>query len=1108
MNTPPTLLATFLFVLAAGTTLSAADYDFFEGARYPGPIKKPGVDLYKVKLAGADDPKAYERREVIWWPRKGVDIIDVKAGMPLRTWTRRDGEPPRGFKAHLIGFRGIGNKNGNPYGGPKYYCPAVVLRLEDGRKRCFTRDSLVEEDEKYILDLYLKEMDRIRATLTNEKYELRPGTDTQWPDNAKPGEPGTMRVESAHFVWVSGSQQAPSEQHSPWVNHAEPEKARLFREGAVTFAEDMWAYQEYAGVLMPYWDRPERHKYEITVVGTYRDGSKWLPGYAGGGYGGCGIKHSGGGPWSGLLMHEWGHGMINQGGLHGEILSDSCAVIDDPAGMRHRNNVARPWRCCIHGAYETCLLFAITGQDPNWGYAMAVTLPARNDESIFQRLARLGEQRALFPNGIRGAGDVVGDFSARLAEFDCELQADLRRAYTSVKRNYLEAVDRKGGWYRIPWAESPEPFGSNIIRLVPEAGAGKIVVDFRGFHDPDTFGDWRACIVAVDKADKCRYSPLWNKGVMEMEVRPDDTRFWLTVAATPTALPANWSLYVGRHAYRYPYEVKLSGCRPGTPLNLPAVAGKRHPNGGGMVVSSAEVAPTAYVGPDAVVFDGAKVLDHAVIEDFAVVRGGVTVAGHAKVGGQAEVSGNVVIDGYTRVLHPVSVKDQKDAPHEVPLRPEQQKDDLRKLWANYAMDREETELLEDWFRYKSFPQGVFFVLNLNGHLYGRPAFVVDGDHRGFRFDGKTQYAEAAPHLADLGEITVDIGLKWEGGANQAVFDFGTSADNRLVLIPAGASGKLELAIAREGKIERIIADTALPKDKWAQCRVEIDGKKIALWIDGRKAAEKASGFRPADVYLPGAEKRNFIAAARDGAGHFKGCLDHLRVHYKVYGDFSKEPVPRRHAPQRISKEFIEDYRKEIGGAKELEALVNAKREPLVAYYQQTRGVMDQRIREIDDGSEAVAEARRKLQELEKKLEQQNKEQSAKSDKPSETIKQQTAALSRQIIEAKMAVDAAIQENGARHSPERSWLGNYSRAAFSGHYNYPYHRYIQKWASLQVGGGEEPQEDLNSLEEVYTAQDAAKWYTKCDWEWRMPWEQDHSIDKLPLVKKWLERARGK
>jgi hypothetical protein len=472
------------------------------------------------------------------------------------------------------------------------------------------------------------------------------------------------------------------------------------------------------------------------------------------------------------------------------------------------------------------------------------------------------------------------------------------------------------------------------------------------------------------------------------------------------------------------------------------------------------------------------------------------------------VSGNVVIDGYTRVLHPVSVKDQKDAPHEVPLRPEQQKDDLRKLWANYAMDREETELLEDWFRYKSFPQGVFFVLNLNGHLYGRPAFVVDGDHRGFRFDGKTQYAEAAPHLADLGEITVDIGLKWEGGANQAVFDFGTSADNRLVLIPAGASGKLELAIAREGKIERIIADTALPKDKWAQCRVEIDGKKIALWIDGRKAAEKASGFRPADVYLPGAEKRNFIAAARDGAGHFKGCLDHLRVHYKVYGDFAKEPVPRRHAPQRISKEFIEDYRKEIGGAKELEALVNAKREPLVAYYQQTRGVMDQRIREIDDGSEAVAEARRKLQELEKKLEQQNKEQSAKSDKPSETIKQQTAALSRQIIEAKMAVDAAIQENGARHSPERSWLGNYSRAAFSGHYNYPYHRYIQKWASLQVGGGEEPQEDLNSLEEVYTAQDAAKWYTKCDWEWRMPWEQDHSIDKLPLVKKWLERARGK
>ena len=128
--------------------------------------------------------------------------------------------------------------------------------------------------------------------------------------------------------------------------------------------------------------------------------------------------------------------------------------------------------------------------------------------------------------------------------------------------------------------------------------------------------------------------------------------------------------------------------------------------------------------------------------------------------------------------------------------------------------------------------------------------------------------------------------------------------------------------------------------------------------------------------------------------------------------------------------------------------------------------------------------------------------------PSAYVVRGTAELTRRIVEAKMVVDEAIKENAARHSPERSWLGNYSRSAFSGYYNYPYHRYIQKWARIQVGGGEEPQENLGSLEQVYNAQDPAKWHTKCDWECRLRWEQDGSIGDLPLVKKWLERARGK
>jgi len=147
----------------------------------------------RIKLRGAlrDDvsrdvieqaPGAgYQRRVVQWWPKQGVDIIEEPKGKP-RTWTIRpesmasrepgqqDFEAPakwwprslRGktqFEAHLIGFRGLGAIN-DPWGDDleKPFAPAVVLRLPDGRKRCFTRGSFSDADELYATKLYEKQM--------------------------------------------------------------------------------------------------------------------------------------------------------------------------------------------------------------------------------------------------------------------------------------------------------------------------------------------------------------------------------------------------------------------------------------------------------------------------------------------------------------------------------------------------------------------------------------------------------------------------------------------------------------------------------------------------------------------------------------------------------------------------------------------------------------------------------------------------------------------------------------------------------------------------------------------------------------------------------------
>ena len=73
-------------LLIAGTVI-ADHYDFFDLSRYPaGGALKEGVELYTVKETGGA-PGDYTRRVVKWWPRPGVDFVQVAEGMPLREWT-------------------------------------------------------------------------------------------------------------------------------------------------------------------------------------------------------------------------------------------------------------------------------------------------------------------------------------------------------------------------------------------------------------------------------------------------------------------------------------------------------------------------------------------------------------------------------------------------------------------------------------------------------------------------------------------------------------------------------------------------------------------------------------------------------------------------------------------------------------------------------------------------------------------------------------------------------------------------------------------------------------------------------------------------------------
>lgn len=328
------------------------------------------------------------------------------------------------------------------------------------------------------------------------------------------------------------------------------------------------------------------------------------------------------------------------------------------------------------------------------------------------------------------------------------------------------------------------------------------------------------------------------------------------------------------------------------------------------------------------------------------------------------------------------------------------------LWANYAMDRRENTLLEDWYRFAHGADrryGRRLGPNLNGYLYGRPEFVADSNHRGFRFDGRTQYGELCPRLADLGEITVLVIVKWEGRGSQTIFDFGSSPDNCFVL-GTGQSGKPELAARVDGKtVVELTATTALLPEAWVSLRVEMDGRRVALWLDGSRVAEKPSSFRPCDACPGGQRKRNFPAVSRGGSGHFKGVIDRVVVYHTVHEDFGKVPEPTRDAPTRPSAEVVMSFEKEHGDVAETNRKIQAGVEKMLRPYERLKEQQEARIRELQEQDPAFLAAEQELEVVKGGAERRKREMGMEFDKLPETA------------EVKAQIEELRKQSGELHS---------------------------------------------------------------------------------------------
>ncbi len=226
----------------------------------------------------------------------------------------------------------------------------------------------------------------------------------------------------------------------------------------------------------------------------------------------------------------------------------------------------------------------------------------------------------------------------------------------------LEAIDTAARRFAVPFAWAPQRWGYNLVKLVPDAGATRVAVTFRGVtqdapavaglpglaDEPVTLAGpasgWRYGIVAIDGAGRSHYSAIGrdSDGRIELALPADTRSAWLVVMGAPTRMQqVRWD-QPWYSVYRYPWMIEVAGAQPGgyEPGAAPPVAGaRRHANGGGWVAPGASVAASAWVGPYARVLGG-TVADRARIEDHATVRGG-------RVEGDAVVAAMTVVDGDT-----------------------------------------------------------------------------------------------------------------------------------------------------------------------------------------------------------------------------------------------------------------------------------------------------------------------------------------------------------------------------------------------------------------------------------------------------------------------------
>ncbi|MCU0797877.1 MAG: DUF6055 domain-containing protein, partial [Akkermansiaceae bacterium] len=459
-------------------------------------------------------------------------------------------------------------------------------------------------------------------------------------------------------------------------------------------------------------------------------------------------------------------------------------------------------------------------------------------------------------------------------------------------RTVLRAVSGEPGWWRVPRDQAPQQLGYNICPLDFKPGSVKARVE--GFVDAKRGGDWHGGLVGVKRDGTAVYGEVTRAGEwMGFDAGNEIAELYLVVCATPRKM-MDIVMTGDLRSFEqepFPWKVKIEGAEPMEPLmaEQPAGEGKAHPNGGGFVASTAQVAPSAWVGPDARVMGNSKVEGQARIEDHAVVldstvRDEAVISGHALVMGGSTVSGNARVRGHAVIKEASTVTDEaRVLEHAVVATGKTCGGHvtIKGVSSVYGGNQRGTALIDGWYaKANDIDKGKWFTWSWGmgknpgevdeefagllaeygfdqahdwmarddhgvswGYLHGKPVGLqrtdplADGkeDHA-LVFDGRAVKVELPGDLADFRQASYTLEFMVDREkAEGPLFAFPGEGGDGMAL-GLSRDGKIVFRITQGGNTMDLVA-AAPPAGEWAEVRVILDAPNALLQLNGKTVAK-------------------------------------------------------------------------------------------------------------------------------------------------------------------------------------------------------------------------------------------------------------------------------